>query len=132
MIRQIPANTTCHTIKARNLTASARALLPRHFSFPMPTFGGKFSVVLLLATTSGCAVFSEFKRADSDQDGWISAQEASTSGDLAVAFESADGDRNGYLDSTEFTIAQQLLENWRDSQDEVARGGAGAGFGHSH
>ena len=88
---------------------------------------------LVLATASGCAL-NPFARIDADGDGRVTQAEASGSEELSAVFSSADGDQNGYLDSTELGFAQQLIDGWKGRHVEAAvAGGGGDGHsGHTH
>jgi hypothetical protein len=88
-------------------------------------------VAALLFILTACAGFSAFSQADRDSDGRVSRGEADGSEDLATVFESADSDRNGFLDPTEFEVAEQLLAGWKASHGD-ARDHGGGTDSHSH
>ena len=88
---------------------------------------------ILAAGFSACAMLNPFTRADTNTDGRISREEASSSEELIAVFSSADGNQDGFLDSVEFGNAEQLIAGWRGAHGEAAGGGGGDGHaGHSH
>lgn len=58
----------------------------------------------------------EFKRFDTNRDGYISRDEAQGIRDFDRAFVEADGDRNGRLDPDEFVKAQSVHERVQAGQ----------------
>lgn len=96
------------------------------------TQGILLGVLLILAGASGCAL-NPFARADVDGDGRISQAEASGSEELSAVFSSADGNQDGYLDSTELGMAEQLINGWKGRHGEAnAAGGGDSHSGHTH
>ena len=53
------------------------------------------------------AAAATFEQVDSDQDGMISKQEASSFSAVELIFDSADANQDGALDAGEFSQAQQ-------------------------
>lgn len=88
-------------------------------------------LALSIAALSACANLSAFGRADENRDGRVSQAEATRSEELKAVFDSADSDRNGVLDATEFAVAEQLIAGWKAAH---AEGGdhVGGAAGHSH
>tara|TARA_R110000787_G_scaffold57600_7_gene131486 strand:- start:1379 stop:1711 length:333 start_codon:yes stop_codon:yes gene_type:complete len=84
---------------------------------------------------TACIGTASFVRADSDKDGRVSHQEASSHDDLSVVFSSADADQDGYLNSAEYDLALELIWRFKNQNGEVAdvlangSGGAGSGGG---
>ena len=91
------------------------------------------TLLLLSATLSACSMLNPFSRTDTNTDGRISREEASSSEELIAVFSSADGNQDGYLDSVEFGNAEQLIAGWRGAHGDGAGAGGGDGHGgHSH
>lgn len=86
------------------------------------------SLVLALGLTA-CAGPASFGRADANDDGRISRDEATQAQQLAAVFDYADANLDGYLSSAEFDSAQEVLRASSDSHQEGV--GAGGGGGHS-
>lgn len=59
---------------------------------------------------------AEFKRLDSNGDGYVSRDEARKVKGFDKAFQQADDDRNGKLDASEFTKAQAVYDRVRAGQ----------------
>ena len=89
-------------------------------------------VVTSLLAMSACTSFGMFNRIDADGDGRISLSEANGSDDLTAVFSSADGDKNGSLDTTELQLAEQLIAGWKASHGETDSGHGAGQSGHSH
>lgn len=88
-------------------------------------------MALSIAALSGCANLSAFGRADDNGDGRVSQAEAAGSEELGAVFSSADSDRNGVLDATEFAVAEQLIAGWKAAHGEGGDHGSGSAA-HSH
>lgn len=88
-------------------------------------------LALSVATLSACANPGAFGRADDNGDGRVSRTEANGSAELEAVFGSADSDRNGVLDPTEFALAEQLIACWKAAHGEGGDHGGGAAA-HSH
>lgn len=87
-------------------------------------FPGIVSALLL----TSCAMLSSFGRADANDDGRISRDEAAPSPELSAAFGSADADQDSYLDPEEFERARELIRAWNEPQHDTRD----AGGGHKH
>lgn len=84
--------------------------------------------IVLALSLASCAMLSSFGRADANDDGRISRDEAAPSPELSAAFGSADTDQDGYLDPAEFEHARELIRAW----DEPRHDTHDAGGGHKH
>ena len=95
----------------------------------------RMMVPLLLALGLGaCASAGSFGRADADDDGRISRDEAARAESLVAVFDYADANRDGYLSSGEFDSAQDVLRAGNDAHQEGpgAGGGGHSADGHQH
>lgn len=95
----------------------------------------KMTAALLLSLgLGGCASAGSFGRADANDDGRISRDEAAKAQQLVAVFDYADANRDGYLSSGEFDSAQEVLRASSKSHQEGpgAGGGGHSGDGHQH
>ena len=90
--------------------------------------------LVLLLGLGACASAASFGRADADDDGRISRDEAVRSESLIAIFEYADSNRDGYLSSGECDSAQDVLRAGDDAHEEGpgAGGGGHSADGHQH
>lgn len=89
-------------------------------------------LLLLVLGAAGCASLAPFGRADSDENGRISREEAAGSEELLAVFSSADTNQDGALSSAEFDEAQELIRRWKHAHGESdGAGSGGGGDGHS-
>lgn len=92
------------------------------------------AVLLLTLGLGACASAGSFDRADADDDGRISRDEAAQAQQLVAVFDYADANRDGYLSSGEFDAAQDVLRASSDAHQEGPGPGGGGhgGDGHQH
>jgi Ca2+-binding EF-hand superfamily protein len=95
----------------------------------------RMMVTLVLVLGLGaCASAGSFGRADADDDGRISRDEAVRSESLIAVFDYADANRDGYLSNGEFDSAQDVLRAGNNAHEEGpgAGGGGHSADGHQH
>lgn len=86
------------------------------FIHPFPRALRPALIVIACSVLSACASVATFEETDTDGDGAVTREEASSFEPLSSMFNSADDNKDGALDPEEFELAQKVIVGGRRSE----------------
>lgn len=86
------------------------------FIRPLPRNSRARLIAIACCFLPACASVATFEDTDTDGDGAITREEASSSKPLSSMFNSADDNKDGALDAEEFELAQKVIVGSRRSE----------------